>query len=50
MNFRLKKFQEYLCNQDNRVDVFKLRKLCFEGGCPDDNKHIRSVTWKVIYI
>ncbi|KAF7494392.1 TBC1 domain family member 13 [Sarcoptes scabiei] len=26
----------------------ELRKICFSNGCPDDDKHIRSIVWKIL--
>ncbi|KAH9415688.1 TBC1 domain family member 13 [Dermatophagoides pteronyssinus] len=30
------------------LDISRLRKICFESGCPDDDKHIRSIVWKIL--
>ncbi|CAG2163328.1 unnamed protein product [Oppiella nova] len=30
------------------IDTRSLRELCFEVGCPDDQKHIRSLVWKIL--
>lgn len=30
------------------LDIKELRRICFENGCPDEDKHIRSISWKIL--
>jgi hypothetical protein len=47
---RLQQFNEilnYNKSTDKVINISRLRQLCFDIGCPDDQKHIRSLIWKV---
>ncbi|CAG2115969.1 unnamed protein product, partial [Medioppia subpectinata] len=35
-------------HEETVIDTRSLRELCFEVGCPDDQKHIRSLVWKIL--
>jgi len=46
---RILNFYSLLYDEQNtKLDIKELRKICFENGCPDDDKHIRSITWKIL--
>lgn len=34
-------------NENSVLNITELRKQVFENGCVDDDKHIRSIVWKV---
>ncbi|XP_054156693.1 TBC1 domain family member 13-like [Oppia nitens] len=35
-------------DKDQVIDTRSLRRLCFDIGCPDDHKHVRSLVWKIL--
>ena len=51
--YRIARFYELLYGikndvEDNCVNIHSLREICFENGCPDEDKHIRSIVWKLL--
>lgn len=51
VHYRIQSFYNLIYEEQLEVasalDISRLRKICFESGCPDDDKHIRSIAWKV---
>ncbi|XP_074600098.1 TBC1 domain family member 13 [Brevipalpus obovatus] len=47
MSWKISRFKE-LFEQSPEINVKLLREFTFETGCPDENTHYRSLTWKIL--
>ncbi|KAI2801751.1 hypothetical protein RDWZM_000771 [Blomia tropicalis] len=46
---RILKYYDLVYDEQRTIlNLSELKKICFENGCPDEDKHIRSITWKVL--